>query len=78
MKIFMKETLLLSVKEAAAFLGMTQDALRARIKRRVVPFRRLGGRVMLLRSELEQYIARLPGVDTDEALKAMQSRRDGA
>jgi len=74
----MKETLLLSVKEAAAFLGMTQDALRARIKRRVVPFRRLGGRVMLLRTELEQYIARLPGVDTDEALEAMQSRREGA
>ena len=74
----MKETLLLSVKEAAAFLGVTQDALRARIKRRVVPFRRLGGRVMLLRSELEQYIARLPGVDTDEALKEMQSRREGA
>ena len=74
----MKETLLLSVKEAAAFLGVTQDALRARIKRRVVPFRRLGGRVMLLRSELQQYIARLLGVDTDEALKAMQSRREGA
>lgn len=72
----MKETLLLSVKEAAAFLGMTQDALRARIKRRVVPFRRLGGRVMLLRSELEQYIARLPGVDTDEALEAMQTRHE--
>jgi len=74
----MKETLLLSVKEAAAFLGVTQHALRARIKRRVVPFRRLGGRVMLLRSELEQYIARLPGVDTDEALEAIQSRREGA
>jgi excisionase family DNA binding protein len=74
----MKESLLLSVREAAAFLGMTQDALRARIKRRVVPFRRLGGRVIFLRSELEQYIARLPGVDTDEALHAMQSRHERA
>jgi hypothetical protein len=71
-----KDRILLDVRRAALFLGLSEDALRARVARRVVPFRRLVGRVVFLRSELEQFVATLPGCSLDEALREVAERKE--
>jgi hypothetical protein len=62
--------LLLGVSETAQLLGMPDRALRGRISRREVPYRKLGhgenARVVFLRSELEEFLATLPGVSLSE------------
>ena len=58
---------LLDVAATAALLGMTERAVRARVARHVLPFRKLGGKIVFVRSELETFIAMLPGVTLDEA-----------
>ena len=55
--------------EAATILGVTVKALRARVARQAVPYRKLGGRVMFVRVELEQFIDALPGVSLKSALE---------
>ena len=55
--------------EAATILGVTDKALRARVARQAVPYRKLGGRVMFVMSELELFIEALPGVSLELALE---------
>lgn len=69
--------LLLDVASAAALLGMTDRALRARVARRVVPFRKLGGRVLFRRDELIEFFRRLDGCNLDQALANIQARKGG-
>jgi hypothetical protein len=58
---------LLDVAAAATLLGTTERAIRARVSRRLLPYRKFSGRVVFVRSELEQFIAALPGVTLEEA-----------
>ena len=44
------------VKETAAFLGMSENALRQVIKRSEVPFHRLGERILFDRAELASFV----------------------
>jgi hypothetical protein len=64
----------LDVRGAAAFLGTTEKTLRGLIDRRLVPFRRLNSRVILVRSELETLLVGLPGCTLDEAKTNMEMR----
>jgi excisionase family DNA binding protein len=66
---------LLDVSKGALLLGCTEKGLRRRIERREIPFRRLGGRVVFLRSELEAFLGALPGCLLEEALGNVRSRR---
>ncbi len=66
---------LLDVRGAAQVFGCTERSIRARVARRVIPFRRLGGRVVFLRSELMAFIAGLDGCDPDEAHSNLTQRR---
>lgn len=61
----------LGVREAAAFLGVTEKSIRGRVARRRVPYRRDGGRILFLRAELEAWLDALPGVTLTEL------KRDG-
>ncbi len=63
---------LLDVPAAAEFLGVSEKALRARIARGQVPFKRWGGRLVFRRQELSEYLEMLPGVSLEEALERMQ------
>jgi len=65
---------LLDVPAAAQFLGFSEKALRSRVERRVVPFRRLGRRVIFVKRELESFIAALDGCDAAEAIANLQAR----
>jgi excisionase family DNA binding protein len=66
---------LLDVRHAAQFLGVTEKTLRARVARRVVPFKRLGGRVVFVKADLEAFLSSLDGCTTHEALDNMRARR---
>ena len=57
----------LSVVEAANLSGMTEKAIRQRIARRTLPFRKLGGRIIFFKNELEEFLRDLPGCSVEEA-----------
>jgi hypothetical protein len=66
---------LMDVRTASAFCGWTEKTTRALIARAVIPHRKVGARVVFVRSELEEWIAStLPGVSLEEA-KVNQAER---
>ncbi len=54
--------LLLGIRESGELIGLSEKAPRSRIERGEIPARRLGGRIVVLRTELEAYVAALPRV----------------
>jgi hypothetical protein len=66
---------MLDVHGAARLTGDTEKAVRAKIARGLLPYRRLGGRVVFLRSELLAFLEALPGVRLEEALANIEGRR---
>lgn len=60
----------LSIDETAQRLNTTKKAIRARIARRQLPFRRLGGRILIPEQELEDFFKALPGCAKEDALIA--------
>lgn len=65
----------LKVAEAAPILGITQKAVRQRIARGELPYRRWGRRVLIPAYELERFLASLPGKTADEAVAAVEEGR---
>jgi hypothetical protein len=65
---------LLDVTSAATLLGITQRGLRARIVRRTIPFKRLGGRLVFLRHELMTFVHALDGCTPSEARANLERR----
>ena len=65
----------LDVRSAAAFVGDTEKGIRGKAARRLIPFRRLGGRIVFLRSELEMWLSGLDGCTLDEAKTNQEMRR---
>ena len=65
---------LLDIQATARIYGGTPAAWRARIARKQIPYRRLGGRILIVRRELDQLIADLPGVHLAEIRR---SAKDG-
>lgn len=61
------EQLAYSVSEAARVLGSTEGATRQRIQRGILPARRIGRRLVVLRADLEQYLQHLPRHDRGTA-----------
>jgi hypothetical protein len=66
---------LMDIAATAAFLGVTEKTLRARVNRGLVPFKRWGSRVCFLRSELVSFLSALPGCEVSEALQNDEQRR---
>jgi hypothetical protein len=59
----------LDVTGASRLLGLTEKAIRARVARRQLPFRRLGAaRIIFNRAELVDFLEKLQGVGVGEAL----------
>jgi hypothetical protein len=65
---------ILDVTSAATFLGISEKSLRARVARRMIPFKRWGGRVCFLRGELLDFLRNLDGCHIDEALQNGRER----
>lgn len=56
----------LNFRAAAAFLGLSEKALRRQIDRRRIPFRRLGRKIIFIKSELEAWLSSLSGISLQE------------
>jgi len=69
------EACLLTVAETAKLLGTTEKAIRERVARRVLPFRRICARVMFVRNELESFIEQSSGCSLQEALVNISKRQ---
>lgn len=63
----------LSVDATSTHYGQTEKALRGLVARKQIPYRKLGGRIVFLKRELDQFFDKLPGVRLDEARR--NSRR---
>ena len=62
----------LTVEQTAEELGLTIKAVRQRIARGQLPFRKLGKRVLIPATELDTFLATLPGRTAKEAVAAME------
>jgi hypothetical protein len=58
----------LDVTGATLITPWTEKAIRARVARRQIPFRRLGSRIIFHRAELIAFLEKLDGVGVGEAL----------
>jgi len=67
----------LTVAEAAPPLGLTEKALRLRILRGQIPYRKLGTRVLISTEDLERFLNALPGKTVEEAVATCGGRGDG-
>ncbi len=62
----------LTVAQVAPPLGLTEKAVRQRIARGQLPYKKLGRRVLIPADELEKFLAALPGRNADEAVAAVE------
>ena len=58
---------MLDIATVAQWGGWTEKALRRRIERNRIPFRRDGKRIIFFRDELTEFLRGLPGVTVEEA-----------
>jgi len=58
--------MVLSVRQVATLLGCSEQAMDKLVYRRRLPYRKLGGRVIFLKRELEQFLEQLPGLGMGE------------
>jgi len=49
--------------------GRTENGIRGLVKRRAIPFRKVGGRLVFIRSEIERWIDGSPGVSLEDLQK---------
>lgn len=62
------------VHTAAAMLGSSEKMVRSQVARKLLPFKKLGGRVVFLPDQVRSYLAALPGVGVEEALVNLRAR----
>jgi excisionase family DNA binding protein len=55
--------MVLSVKDMAALLGCSEQAVYNQVYRQALPYRKLGRKVIYLRQEVEAYLQGLPGLE---------------
>jgi predicted DNA-binding transcriptional regulator AlpA len=58
------------------WLGPSQGTLYGRAMRGEMPYRKLGGRIIFLWSEIEEWLKSLPGRSLEEVLKIQKARGD--
>ena len=63
------------VATQAQALGISEKALRAKVARGTIPYRRDGGRIVFLAEEVSAFLHALPGVSVEEALQNVAARR---
>jgi len=59
----------LNTTEAADFLRKSPAAVRNLVMRKMIPFRKVGGRLLFIKEELEQWIKGCPGVRIEDLEK---------
>jgi excisionase family DNA binding protein len=54
--------MILSIREVAQLLGRSEQAIYKLVARRQIPYRKLGKKVIFLKSEVERFLNDLPGL----------------
>lgn len=67
-------TILLDVRSASALCGFSEKQTRGLVARRLIPFRRLGGRLVFIKTELETWAVSLAGCTLAEAVENREKR----
>lgn len=66
----------LTIHYAAIYLSCTEKALYELVRKRKVPFRRQGRKILFLRSELDRFLHGLPGFSFENLQTAEQRLRE--
>ena len=56
----------LSTKQLSDVIHRTEPAIRNLVMRRQIPFRKPGGRLLFVRSEIERWVNNAPGISLEE------------
>ena len=64
----------LDVATMARELGDTEKGIRAKVARGLLPYRRLGARIVFVREDVAAYLRQLPGVTVGQALENLRAR----
>jgi excisionase family DNA binding protein len=67
---------ILSVRQAAEFFGTTEKAIRRRIEGGKLPYRKMGTKVVFIKSDLERFVERLPGLSPRDAEANLRAKED--
>jgi hypothetical protein len=65
------------IPSQARWEGVTDKAVRSRVARGLIPYRRLGGRIVFLADEVDAFLRQLPGVTAEQALENCVRRAGG-
>lgn len=65
----------LDMRGGSIFFGWTEKKTRGMVERKLIPFRRLGARIIFIRAELETWLANLPGCTIDQAQENLRVRK---
>ena len=57
---------LLNVEELAKYLKRTPSSIRNLVMRRQIPFRKVGGRLVFFKKEIDLWLQEAPGVTLEE------------
>ena len=69
-RVMTQELEILSFEQALEVLpGFTKWGLYNMVRRRQIPYRKRGKRILFIRAELTQWVQNLPGVNIEEALQ---------
>lgn len=63
------DLVLWDIKQTAAFLKGSEGAIRNKVLRRQIPFRKVGGRLMFIEHEIKAWAMNSPGVTLEELKK---------
>ena len=64
----------MDIPALAAMIGGTEKCARARVARGLLPYRKWGGRVIFIKSEILSFLSKLEGVSVDQALTNVAAR----
>ncbi len=56
----------LDTKQAGDFLRKSPAAIRNLVMRRMIPYRKCGGRLLFIREELEEWVLKSPGIRIED------------
>ncbi len=59
---------------AATYFGGSRRTVENQVARKLIPFKRLGGRIIFLKTELNEFFSRLDGVSVEDAIRHNQER----
>ena len=65
----------LNVRQAAEYLGWSEKSVRSHVARQTLPYRKMGYRILFIRSELEKFVENLPGTTMEVAITNVEKRQ---